>query len=129
MTNRAIIKWPAAGRLRLPFSRIAMNPRTTAPVPIKRALVPKPEIVIASSQGIANSSNQREVNASLPRPVSSSALAKGRVPTFLAGLIEAQSPGGAASGADSVMPVQPFGYTGESAIALLSENDDAPGKL
>jgi len=74
--------WPGAGRLTLPLSMIANKPRTPLSIPIKRALVPKLAIVIASSHDMANTKSQREANASLPKPESSSPLARERA-TFL----------------------------------------------
>src|SRR5260370_22673108 len=61
------MRCPAAGRRTLPLSMIAKTPKLTVTIPIKRALVPKSEIVIASSHGMANTKSQREANASLPR--------------------------------------------------------------
>ena len=70
--------WPGAGRLTLPLSMIANKPRTPLSIPIKRALVPKLAIVIASSHDMANTKSQREANASLPKPESSSPPARER---------------------------------------------------
>ena len=75
---------PGAGRLTLPLSMIANKPRTPLSIPIKRALVPKLAIVIASSHDMANTKSQREANASLPKPESSSPPARERATLLFA---------------------------------------------
>jgi len=82
--------WPGAGRLSLPLSMIAKTPRPTVSVPIKRALVPKSDIVIASSHGMVNTKSQREANASFPRPENSSAPTREWAAPRLSGLGETQ---------------------------------------
>src|SRR5437899_4320481 len=86
--------WPGAGRLTLPLSMMAMTPKPTVIIPIKRTLVPKPEIVIASSHGIANTKSQREANANLPRTESSSAPERERTTPRSLGLCKARRPYG-----------------------------------
>src|SRR5580704_3053688 len=70
--------WPTAGRLTLPRSTTASTPSPRVTIPIRRTLVPKPEIVMASSHGIANTSNHSEPNAILPSVESFSVPAKRR---------------------------------------------------
>src|SRR5260370_424680 len=78
--------WPGAGRLTFPRSMIAKTPKPTVTIPIKRTLVPKSEIVIASSHGIANTKSQRKANANLPRTEDPSAPARERTAPLLSGL-------------------------------------------
>src|SRR5260370_8372393 len=65
---------------------IAKTPKPTVTIPIKRTLVPKSEIVIASSHGIANTKSQRKANANLPRTEDPSAPARERTAPLLSGL-------------------------------------------
>src|SRR5260370_11823051 len=65
---------------------IAKTPEPTVTIPIKRTLVPKSEIVIASSHGIANTKSQRKANANLPRTEDPSAPARERTAPLLSGL-------------------------------------------
>src|SRR5690349_315318 len=46
---------------------MANTPSPIASTPTRRALVPKPPMVMASSQGIANTKSQSEANASFAR--------------------------------------------------------------
>ena len=81
---------PGAGRLSFPLSMTARTPRPTVTIPIKRTLVPKSEMVIASSHGMANTKSQREANASLLRPEDSSTPTMVQAATLPSGLGEAQ---------------------------------------